>query len=205
MNNLDPEEKKPRETHEDFSTHRQLVFWLFSATAILAAVLTVLLLNIERGPSSFSILKLVVLVGALGAFVSALRRLYAFENIFPTQRFRDLLRQARLYVVIYSLIPPLIGAIAAAVLYVFFAAEIVKSPLFPAFDCELEGDGCRRFKQFIDHWKPNGPTDYAKAVVWGFVAGFSERVVPDILNRLVERSEARSARQSAVADADASR
>ena len=174
-------------------------------TAILVAVMTILLLNVGRGHSNFSILMLVVLAGALGAFVSALRRLYALENIFPTYRFRDLLRKARLYVIIYSLIPPLIGAIAAAVLYVFFAAEFVTSPLFPKFVCELEGLGCLKFKEFIDHWKPATAADYAKAAVWGFVAGFSERVVPDILNKLAESSEVKGAQRSVAADAAASR
>ena len=37
---------------------------------------------------------------------------------------------------------------------------------------------------FVACWIPDGPTAYAKAIVWRFVAGFPERFVPDILNRL---------------------
>jgi hypothetical protein len=189
MSTSDTDKEPPSEAREEFNTHRQLVFWLFAATAGVVAVMAILLLDVEEGQSTFSILKLVVLSGALGAFVSALRRLYAFENVFPTARFRDLLRGARLYVIIYSLIPPLVGAIAAAVLYVLFAAQVVVSPLFPTFMCDLGESKCLLFNEFINNWKPTGATDYAKAAVWGFIAGFSERVVPDILNKLAENNE----------------
>jgi hypothetical protein len=73
--------------------------------------------------------------------------------------------------------------IGAVVLYLLFAAGILKGDLFPEFHCAA-GQTCADFHGFVAYWKPDGPAANAKAIVWGFIAGFSERFVPDILNRL---------------------
>lgn len=173
---------------DEFSVHRQLVFWLFVATATLTAGTSLVLIGADQeqhGLEKLTILPIVAVCGTLGAFVSALRRLYSFQDVFPAARFKGLTGGANLYIVAYSSIPPLIGAIAAVILYVVFASGILKGDLFPAFTCEI--DKCVQLLDFLQHWKPALATDYAKAVVWGFVAGFSERFVPDILNRLSEK------------------
>lgn len=45
-------------------------------------------------------------------------------------------------------------------------------------------DGCQSYVDYLDKWKPKLPADLAKLIVWGFVAGFSERFVPNILNKI---------------------
>jgi hypothetical protein len=155
----------------------------------LAAITTIILVGADRDQPAFdkiTILPVVAISGTLGAFVSALRRLYSFQDIFPVSRYSGLLKNSNLYVVAYSSIPPLVGFIAATVLYIVFASEILKGAMFPTFTCEI--DKCEHFLDFLRHWRPAQPTDYAKAIVWGFIAGFSERFVPDILNRLSEKS-----------------
>jgi hypothetical protein len=174
---------------DEFSIHRQLVFWLFVATATLTAGTALVLLGADQEKNGFeklTILPIVAVCGTLGAFVSALRRLYSFQHVLPVSRFKGLAGDANLYLIAYSSIPPLIGSIAAVILYVVFASGIIKGDLFPAFNCEV--DKCDQFLDFLRHWKPALATDYAKAVVWGFVSGFSERFVPDILNRLSEKA-----------------
>jgi len=36
---------------------------------------------------------------------------------------------------------------------------------------------------------PAGPQDVGKALVWAFIAGFSERLVPDLLQGLVVKEQ----------------
>ena len=90
--------------------------------------------------------------------------------------------KAYTYLVAYSSIPPLIGVIAAAVIYVVFAGRMISGDLFPAFDCSRPNE-CTTLPGVLNYWSPVSATDYAKAVVWGFISGFSERFFVDILNQ----------------------
>lgn len=155
-----------------------MVIALFVATFILAVALTIGLYF-----SRFTVLMVVAMAGALGGFVSALRRLYTFQRVFPSDFFTNWHR-VNLYLVIYSLIPPLVGAIAASTLYVIFASGLVKGDMFPAFHLSDATRLPDDFNNFVNNWQPIEPADYAKAIVWAFIAGFSERFVPDILERL---------------------
>jgi hypothetical protein len=90
------------------------------------------------------------------------------------------------------MIPPLIGAIAAVTLYLIFAAGLVTGTMFPEFHLSPLNPRADDFDNFVQNWQPVLPTDYAKAIVWGFIAGFSERFVPDILNRLSSKETHKS-------------
>ena len=113
--------------------------------------------------------------------------IYSSKNIFPISNYSVLLHKKNSYLIAYFSIPPLVGAISAAILYVVFASEIVAGPFFPNFSCELY-HGCNKFQSFLTAWSPAEPQDYAKAIIWGFISGFSERFVPDILNKVVKDS-----------------
>lgn len=161
-----------------FEVHRQMVIALFVATLLVSTFLTVGLLT-----SKATVLMVVVAAGALGGFISALRRLYIFQRVFPVDFFKRWHR-ANFYLVIYSLIPSVVGAIAAVTLYLIFAAELMKGGLFPSFHLSSQDPRSDAFENFVWNWQPVGPGDYAKALVWSFVAGFSERFVPDLLTKL---------------------
>jgi hypothetical protein len=45
-------------------------------------------------------------------------------------------------------------------------------------------------KDFLKHTGPADGTSYALLIIWSFIAGFAERLVPDTLNRLVTKNEA---------------
>lgn len=169
-----------------FEVHRQMVTALFVATVALSAALGVGL-YLQQG----TMLMVVVSAGALGGFVSALRRMYVFQRVFPLRFFKRANR-VDAYLVIYSMIPSLVGGIAAVALYLIFAARLIEGGLFPSFaaDQTPASPALDEFKDFVANWQPRSNPDYAKALVWSFIAGFSERFVPDILERLAasERS-----------------
>jgi hypothetical protein len=167
----------PLEAGDAFEIHRQMVIALFSATLIVSIALAAGLIA-----SRVTALMVVAAGGALGGFVSALRRLYAFQRVFPQNFFRTM-RRINLYLIVYSMIPSLVGAIGAVVLYMIFASGLVKGDLFPAFEMSPVDQKQDAFQNFIANWQPSGPIDYAKALVWSFIAGFSERFVPDLLDR----------------------
>lgn len=170
----------PRDT---FEVHKQMVMALFVATTFLCALLAAGLYL-----SQVSALMAVAAGGALGGFVSALRRLYAFQRVFPADFFRNS-RRINSYLVIYSLIPPLVGLIAAITLYLIFAAGLIKGDIFPTFALAATDPQASPFHNFVNNWTPATPTDYAKTLVWAFIAGFSERFVPDLLERLGSKQD----------------
>ena len=186
-----PEElAQPKQSNAEMDVHRSIGLWLFFATLIIAAFAGCALLYSDwTGNELLSILPVVILAGVLGSFVSALNRIYSSKDIFPITSYSVFLRGTNTYLIAYSSIPALVGAISSTILYVVFASEIVVGPFFPEFSCKLGENHCVEFQQFLTSWSPKSAPDHAKAIVWGFVAGFSERFVPDILNRVTSDSE----------------
>lgn len=173
----------------ELDAHRAIVMWLFLATFGLTILIGGLLLyDYHTGEKILNILPMVISAGVLGAFVSALNRIYSASEVFPVNKYTELLKEVNAYLIAYASIPPLVGAISAAILHVAFAAEIVSGPFFPTFTCKIM-DGCNDFHSFLQNWGPDKASDYAKTIVWGFIAGFSERFVPDILNRVAKSSD----------------
>jgi hypothetical protein len=82
-------------------------------------------------------------------------------------------------------IPVIVGAIAAAVLYMILASELLGGTIFPAFVCAT-GKTCSTLTEVVSNYSPNGGANYAKAIVWGFIAGFAERLVPDTIGTFVK-------------------
>ena len=85
--------------------HRLLVMWLFIATLILGLAFLFVMLNLDRTGSGPSIMVVVIVSGALGGFVSSLRRLYSFQDIFPRKQYVELFRRTNFYVIAYSFVP----------------------------------------------------------------------------------------------------
>jgi hypothetical protein len=79
---------------------------------------------------------------------------------------------------------PLSGAIFAVLLYFIFLGNLVDGGLFPKIEDPLY------FKLgYLELGAgPYTGQNFAKLIVWSFIAGFAERFVPDILDRLVSRA-----------------
>src|SRR5262249_19048127 len=116
--------------------------------------------------------------GALGGFFSVQRRI---ENI-PTEQ-DPILTMFQLKNGRFSVhLAPLTGAICALVLYLIFKAGLVTGAVFP------------------DLTEPLAGVQFAKLLVWSFIAGFAERFVPDTLDNLIpKRDETKPGKPGAVA------
>jgi FtsH-binding integral membrane protein len=186
---MDERQKEQEQEKMSFDAYRLMVVWLFLATLLACVITFFSVYKYEQNEKGATILMVVMIAGILGSFVSALNRIYSSRDIFPHQRYKDLLKGANSYLIIYSIIPPMIGAIASVVLYLVFAGELINGSLFPSFDCAIGEGRCNSFENFVLYWKPETSADFARAIVWGFLAGFSERLVPDILNRIAQSTE----------------
>jgi hypothetical protein len=167
-----------------------MVVCLFISTLVVVALLAASLLK-----DNSSALVAIALTGALGGFVSALRRFYNFDPTVDSGPALRIFGRSIGYLLIYSLIPPVIGLVGALVIYVMFAGGLMNGPLFPKFaeitdNCPGKAAAClTHFQHFLNDWKPETNADYAKAFIWGFIAGFSERFVPDMLGKLTAQSD----------------
>ncbi|HSH05246.1 MAG TPA: hypothetical protein VLL52_22210 [Anaerolineae bacterium] len=74
---------------------------------------------------------------------------------------------------------PFIGGIFAFVLYILFMAGFIEGTFFPQF--EGVGEAYTGFVDFASGTRPATNSDMAKALIWAFLAGFSERIVPTFL------------------------
>jgi hypothetical protein len=141
----------------------------------------------DQAVPAFPIFVLVVISGTVGAFFSALQRLYEMKGL-PQILYNEQLSNEYGTLFVYSLIPALVGGIAAAVLYLMFAGQMLSGAFFPEFACKQ--DPCDDFGKLLAYWGPHQAQDYAKAIFWGCVAGFAERMVPNLLNSFAAKADA---------------
>ena len=102
---------------------------------------------------------------------------------------------------------PLYGAIFASLLFILFAGGILKGSVFPTIETAgtkveqpaAEGatpaatpaaSGILQAEDFLRQTGPKDGISFALLMIWSFIAGFAERLVPDTLNRLVAKTEA---------------
>ena len=124
-----------------------------------------------------------VVLGALGASVSLMRRIMNKESLFAGMRDNDHH--------LSTLIPILYGTLMAGIAYLLFMSGILSGDdggglfttnLFPNFT-EVEDSGDSLLKQFVET-SPDGIPNAGKLLVWCFIAGYSERFITGILHKL---------------------
>ncbi|MEM9446828.1 MAG: hypothetical protein AAGA18_15920 [Verrucomicrobiota bacterium] len=82
---------------------------------------------------------------------------------------------------------PIFGGLFAFVLYGIFASGIIQGELFPNFKSAEE--------EFITPYEYSSNTlpatnaDFSKAILWAFIAGFTEGFVPNFIDKLVKDNE----------------
>jgi hypothetical protein len=115
--------------------------------------------------------------GLLGGFVSIQQRIKRFGD-----EELDLLSKSWFQI----LLIPVYGGVFALVLYVGFLSHIVEGPLVPKFAIQPFSKPIpttEDIKNFFSTTYPATGPDLAKLLFWAFVAGFSERFVPQIIDK----------------------
>ena len=181
-----PEGLKP----ELLGAYKRMLTYQFSGTVVLVGVMAGGLLGsyaVSRWEPP--VLILVTLSGMLGAFFSALTRLYNVDQLSLALISPTVSKLNGWHLLMYSFVPPVVGAIASVVLYVGFVSGLVDGGVFPNMSCKGDGKTCTQLIEVLNDYGPTAANDYGKVLIWAFVAGFSERFVPDILGSLVARSQ----------------
>jgi hypothetical protein len=166
--------------------YRQLLSTVFTSSL---GILAILGFGFYLMPGSTpSIIIVVIIAGALGAVFSSLVRFYEIEEIPAALVRNEMSGLKNLFLLTYSLVPIVVGAIAAIILFLVMASGLLSSPVFPEFSAR-QGADCGGIAGLIDCWSPASSVDFAKAIIWGFLSGFAERLVPNTLSQFASLGE----------------
>lgn len=165
-----------------------MLTWLFVMAISVSALIALSAFAYWKSAQSPPFLPFIALSGALGGFISALSRLYGLKDL-PALLLQENVRLVKnLHVAMYALIPPVVGMVGAVVLYIAVAAQLLDGELFQNFTCLDENGRCPTGMYGLMQYGPEGVTDYAKALVWAFICGFSERFFPSVMEALSRRA-----------------
>ena len=162
-------------------------FYMWSLIGVCVALVLIGAVTLLRGSyANIPVLAMVMFSGWVGGLVSVQQRLQSIPEGDPL--FGALQITASKWSIFLA---PFLGAIFAILLYLLFVGDLISGQLFPKISTVLTHwpDGLP-FPDFASRTGPDHGTDWAKLIVWSFIAGFGERFVPDILNRLIERAKA---------------
>ena len=145
----------------------------------LAAVVSIFAVTLTLG-QRFMISWVCFGCGLIGGFMSIQQRI---KNVNDEEL--ELLSKSWFQI----LLIPVYGGIFALVLYLAFLSQIVKGALFPEFSIPdfsspPTTDDMKRL--FMDTY-PSSGVNLAKLIFWSIVAGFSERLVPQIISKTDEK------------------
>jgi hypothetical protein len=133
-------------------------------------------------------LLLVLFAGAMGGLLSMQQR---YQSVLregdPIDNISELtLGWSKVY------LPAISGAIFAALLYMLIIAGLLQGDLFPKVaDFTKNSDNVTGvgLMDLLEHGRPTSTSNYAKLIIWSFLAGFAERFVPDTLSRFISKRE----------------
>ena len=180
------------------AAYKRMLAYQFCGAIILVAIPAAVLVfsyvtakgNVWQPP----ILMVVALAGMIGAFFSALTRLHRVDQLPLALMSDTVLGLNGLHLVVYSIVPPVVGAVAAVVVYLAFISGIFDSGVFPKLVCKAANKTCNDLVQVLNDYGPDKAADYGKVLVWSFFAGFAERLVPDMLQAVLARMQGESGR-----------
>jgi hypothetical protein len=161
----------PTRTANLLSVTRRLILMTGGALLCVVAIFGLTLIWAQRFNISWACFG----CGLIGGFVSIQQRLKKIGDAELT-----LLATSWFQIVLI----PVYGGIFALVLYVGLLSKIVVGDLFPAFYIPaFHSPPIRQDIQlFLSETSPATGPDVAKLLFWCFLAGFSERLIPQIIS-----------------------
>ena len=123
------------------------------------------------------------IAGTVGGVVNSFRRIQKL-SLVQTKKHSQM---TGWLVTIQIYVSPFVGGVFAIVLYLIFMSGLVNGALFPAFQ-SADQKSFTTFRDFAALSMPATNADMAKAIVWSFIAGFSEGLVPNFISKITKES-----------------
>lgn len=170
-------EESERQKHLQLVTKKLVVLTII---CVLALVVVFYLVDISGATKTY-LVSYVFMAGLIGGFVSIQQRL-------PAIAFNELSELSKSWFSIVLI--PINGGLFALVLMLMFLSGILEGAMFPKYS-HMEIDQTNLVKSFnswLTNTFPSSGPDIAKLLFWSFVAGFSERFVPQIIKKTSDLS-----------------
>lgn len=157
---------------------RRLVMLMAVLLATVGLFFYFVLPRIGNGQSYITLI--VFAAGLSGGFVSIQQRLDRIDDV-------ELRHLSSSWFTI--LLIPIYGGVFALLLHVAFVGGIISGALFPEYFVPRFGSPPTfdDFRHFFSDVLPMQAADVARMIFWSFVAGFSERLVPQIVRSSADR------------------
>jgi hypothetical protein len=182
---------------ESVNTHlSRIVIWLAGLSLVFILLyeffMRVLYSNSWHQYLPASMLAVVVVVGAVGGLISVQQRFQSASSEGDPVYNLSVFAQGR-----NDIFPSVIsGGVFAAVLYLLIAAKLLSGELFPTMELsspfQSKDEPAGYLIWFLKQAVPTTGSNYAKLLIWSFVAGFAERFVPDTVSRFIAKRETES-------------
>ena len=110
-------------------------------------------------------------------------------------------------------ISPLIGAFFAYIVYLIFVGGLVQGSLFPDFQCisaetSSPEENCHNYKNYYSFGQNTRPAtnkDMAKLLLWGFIAGFAEGLIPSLIDNMAQDAFQQSREETKISEEKAAK
>ncbi|MBI4538874.1 MAG: hypothetical protein HY704_05100 [Gemmatimonadetes bacterium] len=159
-------------------------------TTVVCLASMAILLGLATTGYDPGLLSIVFCAGTLGAIANNYRRFFRIPSHGGTVS--ELLGSRLVTVQLY--LSPLIGGLFAVVLYAMFMSGILSGVLFPKFpNVDVRYTDVTTF---LMSTTPENNLDAAKVLLWSFLAGFAEKFVPNIVDKIVKDSSVPDTRKA---------